>query len=151
LLDGRHAVIAPALADAGFDPGMFISLRLEGSSPGVSRPPHKATKWTETPREVLTGMDPPAGAASDEPLPWVDTHGMVSGILRYRYAPEFVQRHLIPRYFEKDFPNPEQTLVVRVSRTSPDPSPPHGQVVYETAPTADDRFEVWRVMENPSF
>jgi len=151
LLDGRPEVIAPALRDAGLDPGMFTSLRLEGSSPGVPRPPRKTTKWTESPREVLTGMDPHAGAAPDEPVPWVDTHGMVSGILRYRYAPEFVQHHLIPKYFEKDFPNPDQSLVVRVSRPSKDASPAHGEVVYETAPTPDDRFEVWRVIDNPSF
>jgi len=151
LLDGRPDVITPALRDAGLDPGMFTSLRLEGSSPGVPHPPRKATKWTESPREVLTGMDPPAGAPADEPVPWVDTHGMVSGILRYRYSPEFVQRRLIPRYFAKDFPNPDQTLVVRVSRPGGDPSHPHPEVVYETAPTPDDKFEVARGIENPSF
>ncbi len=143
LLDGRREAIGPALQDAGFDPDMFVSLRLEGSSPGRTRPAPRPGKWTETPREVLSGMDPPAGPSNEEAVPWVDTHGTVSGILRYRYAPEFVQRRLIRKYFEKDFPNPDQTLVVRVSRGA--------DVIYETAPTPDGRFEVYHPMDSLSF
>ena len=41
--------------------------------------------------------------------------------------------------------NPEQIWVVRVSE------PPNGNVLYENRPTADDRFEVKRVMTSPSF
>src|SRR4029079_6890160 len=50
----------------------------------------------------------------------------------------------IPGYFQREFRNPDQALVVRVSD-------PQGKVVYETAPTASQRFEVERVMESPSF
>ena len=146
LLDGRLQTIAPALKEAGLDWDMFTSLRLEGSSPGRRVPAKGAlTKWTETPREILSGMDPmPHGPSMEDAVPWVDTQGTVSGILRYRYSPEFVHRRLIRRYFEHDFPNPDQSLVVRVSK-------PGGAVLYETTPTPDDKFEVYRAMESPSF
>jgi signal transduction histidine kinase len=147
LLDGRLQTIAPALKEAGLDWDMFTSLRLEGSSPGRRVATKSGSKWSETPREVLSGMDPmPHGSTTEDAVPWVDTHGTVSGLLRYRYSPEFVHRRLIPRYFEKEFPNPDQSLVVRVSKAE------GGETRYETAPTPDGtRFEVNRAMESPSF
>ena len=146
LLDGRVETIAPALKEAGLDWDMFTRLRLEGSSPGRRIAAKSGGKWSETPREVLSGMDPAAhGPSMEDSVPWVDTHGTVSGLLRYRYSPEFVHRRLLRRYFEHDFPNPDQSLVVRVSR------PEDGRTLYETAPTPDDKFEVYRPMESPSF
>ena len=145
LLDGRPEVIAPALKDAGQDWDTFKSLRLEGSSPGRRMPSKGGTKTSETPRDVLWGMDPaPPGNPGEDAVPWVDTHGTVSGILRYRYSPDFVQRRLIRRYFEHEFNNPDQSLILRVTD-------PGGRVVYETAPTPSDRFEVNRSMESPTF
>jgi signal transduction histidine kinase len=142
LLDGRIELIAPALKEAGLDWDMFTSLRLEGSSPG--RRPVGGRGAKETPREVLSWLEPMPGPSAEDSVPWVDTHGTVSGILRYRYSPEFIHRRLIPRYFEREFQNPEQTLVVRVSA-------PSGKVLYETAPTPEGHFEVDRKMESPSF
>jgi signal transduction histidine kinase len=148
LLDGRVETIAPALKEAGLDWDMFTSLRLEGSSP--SAPGRKSAarsggKWSETPREILSGMEPaPHGPSTEDSVPWVDTHGTVSGLLRYRYSPEFIHRRLLRRYFEHDFPNPDQSLVVRVSESDE-------SVIYETAPTPDGQFEVYRPMENASF
>ncbi len=140
LLDGRLTVIAPALKDTGLDPDMFTTLRLEASSPG-RRVPGREGKAAETPRDVLWGMDAAHGGGEDS-VPWVDAHGTVSGILHYRFSPEFVNRRLIRRYFEHDFTVPD--TVVRVKA-------PSGEVLYETAPTPDDRFEVaWR-MDAPTF
>ena len=141
LLDGRPQVIVPALKDAGLDWDMFKTLRVEGSSPGRLQPPKAVTKPGETPREVLSAMEAPPQSMWEDTVPWVDTHGTVSGILRYRYSPQFVERRLLPRYFERDF---SQDKVVRVS----DPS---GRILYETAPTPDDKFEVKRAMASPSF
>ena len=146
LLDGRPEVIAPALKDAGLDWDMFKSLRLEGSSPGRRMPAKGGTRAAETPRDVLWGMDPiPPGNPGEDSVPWVDTHGTVSGMLRYRYSPDYVKRRLLRRYFEHEFNNPDQSLVVRVTD-------PASRVVYETAPTqSDHRFEVERPMESPTF
>jgi signal transduction histidine kinase len=144
LLDGRPEVIVPALKEAGLEWDMFKTLRLEGSSPGRNLSPPRGTRPKETPREVLSAMEPPPQRSQwEDSVPWVDTHGTVSGLLRYRYSPQFVQRRLIPRYFEHDLPNPDQALVVRVSE-------PGGNVIYETAPTPDSKFEVYRHMESPS-
>jgi len=104
-----------------------------------------AAKRSAKPRDVLWGMDAaPPGNPGEESVPWVDTHGTVSGILRYRYSPDFVQRRLLSRYFEHEFNNPDRSLIVRVSD-------PTGRVVYETAPTPNDHFEVYRPMESPTF
>jgi len=142
LLDGRPEVIVPALKEAGLEWDMFKTLRLEGSSPGRHLPAG-GTKAGETPRDVLSAMDAPPRTQWEDSVPWVDTHGTVAGLLRYRYSPQFVQRRLIPQYFEHDLPK-DQGLVVRVS----DPSE---KTLYETAPTPDDEFEVTRSMERPSF
>jgi signal transduction histidine kinase len=142
LLDGRPQVIVPALKDAALDWDMFKTLRVEGSSPGRHLP-RPESKPAETPREALSAMEPPPQSMWEDTVPWVDTHGTVSGILRYRYSPQFVERRLLPRYFEHDFPK-DQGLVVRVSDQA-------GKVLYETAPTPDDKFEVYRLMASPSF
>jgi signal transduction histidine kinase len=141
LLDGRLEAIVPALKEAGLEWDMFTSLRLEGSWPGRPRPSPSAGKARETPRDLLYGLEP-TGRTSDDSVPWVDTHGTVSGILRYRYSPQFVQTRLIPHYFERDFTIPE--VVIRVADSADD-------VVYETAPSPEAHFEAWRGIDSPSF
>ncbi len=143
LLDGRPEVIVPALKEAGLEWDMFKTLRLDGSSPGRHLAAHGDAKPGETPREVLSAMEPPARMEWEDSVPWVDTHGTVSGRLRYRYSSRFVLQRLIPQYFEHDFPK-DKGLVVRVG----DPS---GKVLYETTPTPDDVFEVTQSMSSPSF
>jgi signal transduction histidine kinase len=143
LLDGRVETIAPALKEAGLDWDMFTSLRLEGSSPGRRPPARAGDKWSETPRELLSAMEPPPHETSmEDTVPWVDAHGTVSGLLRYRYSAEFVHRRLLRRYFEHDFPNTDKSLVVRVSDADE-------SVLYETAPTPENKFEVYRAMDSP--
>jgi signal transduction histidine kinase len=75
-------------------------------------------------------------------VPWADPEGHLAGLLRYRFSPDYVRKHLVRSYFEREFSNPD--VVVRVT----DPS---GAVVYETAPTPDDQLEVYRAMEAPPF
>jgi signal transduction histidine kinase len=142
LLDGRPEVIVPSLKEAGLDWDMFKTLRLEGSSPGRNMSA-RGGKPGETPREVVSAMEPPARTEWEDSVPWVDTHGTVAGRLRYRYSSRFVQERLIPQFFEHDFPK-DKGLVVRVSD-------PAGKVLYETAPTPDDVFEVTQSMSSPSF
>jgi signal transduction histidine kinase len=141
LLDGRLEVIVPALREAGLDWDMFSSLRLEGSSPGRPLPPRKGGKAGETPRDVVSGMDPVQRSDDDE-VAWVDTHGTVSGILRYHYSPQYVQQRLIPRYFQRDFAMPD--VVIRLTG-------PSGEVLYETAPTPEGGFEAKWPIDGPSF
>jgi len=52
---------------------------------------------------------------------------------------------LLEEYFAKDFVNPDQSLVIRVTE------PPEWDTLYETAPTPDNHFETKRVMMTPSF
>ena len=142
LLDGRLEVIVPALKEAGLDWDMFSSLRLEGSSPGRPLPSPAGKKAKETPRDLMSAIEP-SGRSSEDTVPWVDTHGTVAGTLHYRYSPQYVQHRLIPRYFEKDFTVPE--VVIRVTDASGD------AVVYETAPSPEGHFEASRPIESPSF
>ncbi|HUG53618.1 MAG TPA: hypothetical protein VMR21_08450, partial [Vicinamibacteria bacterium] len=143
LLEGRMEAITQALREAGLEPGMFKSLRLEGSSPGRVLP--RKGREAESPRDLLWGMEAASHAVTgEEKVPWANARGTVSGILRFRYAPSFVHGRLLRRYFEKEFASQDPAVVVRVSE-------PSGRVLYETAPTPDDRFEVYHVMQTPSF
>jgi signal transduction histidine kinase len=141
LLDGRIEAIVPALKDAGLDWDMFSSLRLEGSSPGRPLPSPAAKRWKETPRDMMSALEPSRSA--EEAVPWVDAHGTVAGTLHYRYSAQYVQHRLVPRYFEKDFAVAD--AVIRVTDASGE------DVVYETAPSPDGRFEAWRPLDSPSF
>jgi signal transduction histidine kinase len=144
LLDGREQVIEEALAEAGYDPHAFESLHLEGASPR-GRLLAKA-RFGETPREAWSALEPRAEqqASAEESVPWPGHDGSTAGVLRYRYAGRRVHERLVREYFEKEFQKPEQGLVIRVSE-------PDGRVLYETRPTPDDKFEVYRLMESPSF
>src|SRR5206468_12403040 len=69
LLDGRPEVIVPALKEAGLDWDMFKTLRLEGSSPGRHLPARGDAKPGETPRDVLSAMEPPPRTQWEESVP----------------------------------------------------------------------------------
>jgi hypothetical protein len=144
LLDGRENVIEEALAEAGYDPHAFEALHLEGASPR-KRIVAKA-RFGETPREAWSALEPSAEqqTRAEESVPWPGHDGATAGVLRYRYAEKHVHERLVREYFEKEFANPEQGLVIRVTDQD-------GRVLYETRPTPGGKFEVYRLMESPSF
>ena len=145
LLDGRPQVIQTALAEAGFHPRMFETLHLEGASPRA-RHVTARPRFGETPREAWSQLDLEDEAPAEaESVPWPGGDGSTAGVLRYRYAPGYVHKRLVREYFEKEFSNPEQgLLVIRVNDSK-------GDVVYETAPTPNHKFEVYWLMKSPSF
>jgi signal transduction histidine kinase len=146
LLDGRPDVVKTALQDEGMGEGVFESLHLEGSSPRLLVRNHDVEGMVPDPelaREVLTVVQIDSQQNEDS-VPWPGEDGRLAGTLRFRFACNYVQDALIRGYFDKEFVNPAQSVVIRVS----DPS---GRVVYETHPTPKDRFEVERKMTSPSF
>ena len=145
LLDGRESVIAKALREAGIDDALFETLHLEGAS----SPRRRAAREREaegdasppSPRDVLYGLEP-AAPGDEDAVEWIDAGGRVAGVLRFRFRPEYVRERIVPDYFAHDFPNPDQTLVVRVADDE-------GRRVFETAPTPPDgKFEVSRDVES---
>jgi signal transduction histidine kinase len=70
--------------------------------------------------------------------------GTELGILRFRFACGYAHGVLLHEFFEKEFVNPEQAWVIRVSE-------PDGSVLWENAPTPSGVFERERVMTAPSF
>ena len=144
LLDGRPDVIRTALVDEGMGEGIFDSLHLEGSSPRVLMKHHTVEGMVADPelsREVLTvvQIDPQHG---EDSVPWTDD-SRLSGTLRFKLSWSYVLDRLIPDYFENEFQNAAQSLVIRVSD-------PAGNLVYETHPTPHGKFEVTRKLGNPS-
>jgi len=146
LIDGRPEVIREGLREAGFDPGAFVELYLEGKSRWTAlRQVAKLKRGgVDIPRDVLATLDSGGGTDGEDSVMWEDAERGSAGILRYRYACEYVHGLMIREYFEADFNNPDKSLVIRVSE-------PDGEVVYETAPTVDKKFEVHREMTTPSF
>jgi signal transduction histidine kinase len=143
LVDGRPEVLHKALVKASLDPGMFETLRLEGSSPlGKIQDAlrDKRDDFHEL-RDVLKGFEP--GPGSEDSVPLGSEDGHQAGVLRFTFSCDYAHGTLLRDYFERDF-EPEG-FVVRVVE------PPEWGVVYETAPTSDDKFEVWRMMSSPSF
>jgi signal transduction histidine kinase len=146
LLDGRPDAVRKALLNAGVEPDMFESLRLEGSSPATRLKavlgPRREELWDL--REALKGFEPAPGPEDSVPA-WTED-GLSAGILRFSFACSYAHGTLVQQYFQNDFAslNPDQTWIVRVSE-------PEGDVLYETSPTADNKFEVKRVMTSPSF
>jgi signal transduction histidine kinase len=142
LLDGRMHVVAMALQSSGLDENVFDTLHLEGaSSPRRDWTPSEPAR-PQSPRDILEALDP-ISPRTEDAIPWVDTAGKVSGVLRFRFRSDFIRNRLIPEYFAHDFPNPDHAIVVRVAADD-------GSIVYETAPTPNGRFEVMRAMETPS-
>jgi signal transduction histidine kinase len=146
LLDGRPEVIRTALVDEGMGERVFESLHLEGSSPRVlmkHHPVEGAVGDPEFPREVLTVVQIDATHGEDS-VAWPSEDGRLSGTLRFKFAREYVEQELVKGYFEREFVNPAQSVVIRVADAA-------AQVVYETHPSPHGKFEVKRKMEAPSF
>ena len=150
LLEAHPWRVSRSLRQAGFSPDMFESLHLEGASK------HKGLERLLTDDRDLEGirealemirMGEDATVESDgEEDAVVLTSGEsdVVGVLRYRFACSYAHDKLLEEFFEHEFVNPEGVWVVRVASA-------WGKVLYETAPTPNDRFEVKRTMTSPSF
>src|SRR5688572_18217228 len=143
LLDGRETVIAKALREAGIDDALFETLHLEGASSPRRRAAREREAEEEgeasppSPRDILWALEP-AAPGDEDSVEWIDAGGKVAGVLRFRFRPEYVRDRIVPDYFSHDFPNPDQTLVVRVTDEE-------GRKVFENAPTPPEgRFEVSR-------
>jgi signal transduction histidine kinase len=146
LLEGRPEVIRTALVDEGLGEGVFESLHLEGSSPRVVIKNHEVegvVTDAEISREVLT-VAQLEGQDGEDSVAWPGEDGRLAGTLRFKFACDYVQQRLIPAYFEKEWVNPAQSLVIRVSDAL-------GHVVYESHPTPKNRFEVEQKMHSPTF
>jgi signal transduction histidine kinase len=143
LLDGRPEIIRAALQESGMDQDIFESLHLEATAY------RRGAAWAmarrrlgEVPRDIWRAVERAQPADEEDSVSWPGDEG---GWLRFKYRCEYVHGRLVREYFERDFSNPDQTLVIRVSE-------PGGGMVYETAPTPSNRtFEVKREMESPSF
>jgi signal transduction histidine kinase len=146
LLEGHGAAIRQALVAKGIPEGVFEMIRLEGSSPVAPlrpSPPEGATDRRIL-KEALFSPDEGLGPQGDDSVPFSTGDGSHLGVLRFRFSCGYAHGTLLRDYFEHEFQNPGQAFVVRVSESE-------GGVLYETAPTRDDRFEVERAMTSPSF
>ena len=146
LLDGRAEVVGAALREAGMGEPVFETLRLEPSSPvsGLSAMLKGDGREVDVLQEALTVIDPRPGHEGEESLALSGGDSKVAGLIRFRFACGYAHGTLLRNYFEKDFSNPDQAMVVRVTE-------PEGPVVYENSPSPEGRFEVKRVMSAPSF
>jgi signal transduction histidine kinase len=146
LLEGRPRVIRTALRNAGMDEVRFDSLRLEAWSPvrAEQRRTEPGQGEVDALREALAGFDIPSAGEEEDAVPLKTHGGKKLGMVRFRFSCDYVHRKLVRDFFENEFVNPDQAWVVRVTE-------PAGEILYETAPTPDDRFEVKRVMSVPSF
>ncbi len=145
LLEGRARIIHLALEEAGMGEQVFESLRLEASSPTkLSAALTRGSDDILMLREALKAFDPDPGPEGEDSVPLTAADGNMAGIVRFRLACAYVHNALLHEYFASEFMNPDQAWVIRVSE-------PTGAVLYENAPTPDDRFEVKRVMTAPSF
>lgn len=146
LLEGRPGKVRKALAKLGHPEDMFETLWLE---PASRRPASRTREERdeEVLREMLQMIDPEPQAAGDQYEDAVElTKGEaeVYGTLRFKYSTEYAHCQLLEDFFDHEFTNPDRTWVVRVAK-------PWGKTLFETEPTADDRFEVSRVLQTPTF
>ena len=145
LVDGRAEVIRGALMEAGMPELIFESLHLEGPASRliVKHRVEKASKGNgELPRELLTALESLDATEGEDTVAWTGEDGRTVGTLRFKFACGYVHGQLIRDYFETDFGNPEQSLIVRVSE-------PDGSIIYESAATPDGKFEVTRADGDP--
>lgn len=145
LLEGRPEVIHQALREAGIEPDVFESLRLEAGRARGTRPgPASRDRDLDALREVLQATNTLPSSGDEDAVALTAGESDVIGVLRFRLSCSYAHRTLIHNYFENDFNNPDGIWVVRVSE-------PSGAVLYETSPTPEDRFDYKRVMTGPSF
>lgn len=142
LLEGRPKMVRAALRDAGMDEVKFDSFRLEAWSTREGQGPTNDS--VESLREALRGLDMPVLGEEEDSVPLKTHGGKKLGVVRFRFSCEYVHRRLVHEFFEKEFINPDEAWVIRVSE-------PAGDLLYENAPTPDDAFEVQRLMSSPSF
>jgi len=146
LLEGRPGAIQRALDEGGFGKEVFVSLRLEASSPisGLSEVLGTRRRDLDILRDAFALVPPASSAEEEDSLPLTGTDSQMIGVLRFRYACSYAHGKILRGFFESDFANPEQAWVIRVTE-------PTGEILYENASTPDGRFEVKRTMESPSF
>jgi signal transduction histidine kinase len=146
LLEGHAVAVRHSLVQTGIGEGVFDSLRLEASSPvaPLPRPPADGATNMRILREALRSFEPAPGADGEDSVPFATGDGSPLGLLRFRFSCAYAHGTLLRDYFENEFANPNQQSVIRVTE-------PDGTVLYESAPTPDDRFDVKRVMVSPSF
>jgi signal transduction histidine kinase len=144
LLEGRRSAIDRALQQAGIDPSRFESLRLEAGSLLRGAPDRPRDKDLAALKEALAVVERNGLDGDEDAAPLTAGESDAMGVLRFRLACGYAHSELIREYFEKEFQNPNQTWVVRVAE-------PSGRILYETAPTPDDHFEVKWMMKSPSF
>jgi signal transduction histidine kinase len=145
LLEGRSSAVEDALSKVGMG-GFFEKLVLEASSPRVGVHLLGAgDRDLAMLREAIEGViEPLPGPEGDDALPLTGGEAGVEGMLRFRFSSGYAHGTLLHEYFETEFSNPDHAWVIRVTE-------PTGQLLYETVPTPDGKFEVERVMSGPSF
>jgi signal transduction histidine kinase len=144
LLEGRTELMRAALAPHGLG-SAFDMLRLEASSPiGKLTNLLDDRKDVETLREALGNVPSSGEGGGDDAIPVLGSDAQATGILRFRYSCSYSHGTLVREYFEKEFANPDQAMVIRVTE-------PNGDLLYENAETPGGAFEVQRTMTSPSF
>ncbi len=140
LLVGDAGEVKAALKGSKLD-GLFDVLRLEASSPvaGLAAVLETRQRDRDILRDALSSWDLPTGPEGEDSLPLTAPGGEKIGVLKFKFGCEDAHKELVRTFFEKDFQNPDNAWVVRVSEAD-------GTPIYETAPTPDDRFEVKRLM-----
>ena len=150
LLEAHPWRVRKALKAAGLSSDMFESLNLEAASR------HKGLQKLVSDDRDLEGIKEALEMIRMGEEPTVESDGQedaviltsedsdVVGVLRYRFACAYAHGELLAEFFENEFVNPHGVWVVRVAN-------PWGKVLYESAPTPNDRFEVKRTMTSPSF
>jgi signal transduction histidine kinase len=146
LLEGRPKKIRAALVELGYPEDMFETLWLE---PASRRPTPKSREERDEDvlREALEMLEPEPQAVTDQYEDAVELttgESEVYGTLKFRYSTKYAHCQLLEDFFDHEFTNPDRTWVVRVAK-------PWGKTLYETEPTSDDRFEVSRVLQTPTF
>lgn len=146
LLNADPPVIRKALEEGGWNPETFESVRIEAAS---KRPPSE--RWTpgnpvrdeEFLNEAMAVAAGPRSAIEDSiSLP---TGLGLSGVLRFRFSHDYAHGTLLHKYFEREAPNPDSHWVLRAREVGSE------EVLYESAPSSGEDFDVTRTLIAPSF
>jgi signal transduction histidine kinase len=145
LLTGSKQEVRAALAKAGMG-DMFEVLRVEAWSPvaGLVTALDSRQREMDILHDALDAGDLPTSADGEDSLPLNSPGGERIGVLRFRYGCQYAHREMVKAFFEKQSQNPDKDWVIRVTEGD-------GTLLYENAPTPDDRFEVKRLLTAPSF